>query len=290
MSPQTIESRVLSVDGLQIRYFQAGTSGAPLVLLHGGGVDSATITWGEALPMLAENHIVYAPDLPGYGASDKPDVTYTMDFYIRFLDHFLAALALPKVSLAGLSLGGGIALGFALDHPERVEKLVLVDSYGLQTRLPYHFLSTLFVRTWLNEYSYHLLRGSRSMARKSLEALVYDRAAITDDLFNEVYAMLKDPATGRAWTSFQRDECHWTRVRSDFTPRLAALRTPTLILHGDLDTAVPLKDAQRAQALIPGAHLVVLKNRRHWALRDRPEEIVQLMEAFLSAQPDVQNA
>jgi len=96
------------------------------VLLHGGGIDSASFTYSNIIGPLAEEHRVFAPDWPGYGHSDKPDLDYTMGFYVDFLGRLMDALDLERASLVGLSMGGGAALRFALRSPERVEKLVLV--------------------------------------------------------------------------------------------------------------------------------------------------------------------
>src|SRR5258708_36167471 len=92
-------------------------------------MDSASISWGAGIGPLSAHHRVFAPDLPGYGESDKPAVEYTLDYYARFLDHLLDALHLDKASLVGLSLGGGIALSFTLNYPTRVDRLGPVDIY-----------------------------------------------------------------------------------------------------------------------------------------------------------------
>jgi pimeloyl-ACP methyl ester carboxylesterase len=283
MKPNGIQSQTVLVDGQQIHYYEAGQAGSALVLLHGGGVDSALISWGEILPGLSAQHRVIAPDLPGYGQSDKPQVEYSMVYYLNFLHRFLEALQLEKVSLAGLSLGGGIALGFTLDFPERVEKLVLVDSYGIMSSLPYHKLTYFYVHTPLNEFSYWVLKRDRKLVRQSLTAGIYDPNNITDELLAEVLRAVRDPSAGRAFMSFQRSEYLWNGLRTDDTRRLGEIHTPTLILHGDHDETVPVQWAQRAHAAIQNSRFVLLKNRKHWALRDRPEEIVTILLEFLDA-------
>lgn len=277
-----IESQAVQVNGQQIHYYEAGQAGSPVVLLHGGGVDSALISWSEILPGLAAQHRVIAPDLPGYGQSDKPWVEYSMAYYLDFLRRFLDALQLEKVSLAGLSLGGGIALGFTLDFPERVEKLVLVDSYGILSYLPYHKLTYFYVHTPLNEFSYWVLKRDRNLVRQSLTAGIYDPANITDEMLDEVLRAVRDPSAGRAFMSFQRSEYFWNGLRTDDTRRLGEIHIPTLILHGDHDETVPVKWAERAHAAIQNSRFVLLKNRKHWSLRDQPEEIVAILLGFLA--------
>lgn len=283
MIPEGVQTHTVTVNDMAIQYYQAGQDGPPVVLLHGGGVDSAMISWSEVITGLAERCRVFAPDLPGYGGSAKPNVDYTLEFYAGFLCGFLDALGLEKASLAGLSLGGGISLRFALDHPGRVEKLVLVDAYGIMPRNAFHLLGCLYVYTPFNDLSYRLLARSPSMTRQMLTALV-DESSITDDLLDEVLRALRDPAAGRAFQSFQRSEVRWNGLRSDFTPRLGEIRAPTLFLHGEKDTAVPLKWAERAHAAMPGSRLVVLKGRKHWPLRDNPQEVVEILLDFLASE------
>lgn len=123
-----IESRWVRVGGINTHYVVAG-EGSPLILLHGGANDWSD--WKSNIGSLSQCYRVYAPDLVGYGLSDRPEVDYSMDYFVDFLSNFTQALELKRASLAGYSLGGGIALGFALRFPSRVEKLVLVDSTGL---------------------------------------------------------------------------------------------------------------------------------------------------------------
>jgi pimeloyl-ACP methyl ester carboxylesterase len=122
----------LEVEGLRVRCLTAGASGSPVLLLHGGGIDSAGFSYKYAMEPLARSHRVFAPDWPGYGESDKPDVEHTIEFYAAFLGGLMDALQLER----GISPGGGAVLGFALRSPQRVEKLVLVDSYGLGDEVP----------------------------------------------------------------------------------------------------------------------------------------------------------
>ena len=102
----------LEVEGLRVRCLTAGASGSPvLLLLHGGGIDSAGFSYKYAIEPLARSHRVFAPDWPGYGESDKPDVEHTIEFYAAFLGGLMDALQLQRASLVGLSLGGGAVLG-----------------------------------------------------------------------------------------------------------------------------------------------------------------------------------
>jgi len=123
-----IESRWIKAGEVNTHYMVAG-EGSPLILLHGGANDWSD--WKLNIGPLSQYYRVYAPDLVGYGLSDGPKVEYSMSYFVDFLCNFTQALELKRASLAGYSLGGGIALGLALRFPDRVEKLVLADSMGL---------------------------------------------------------------------------------------------------------------------------------------------------------------
>jgi pimeloyl-ACP methyl ester carboxylesterase len=270
------------VNGIKTHYYEAGQGEIPVVLLHGSGVDSAMISWKTILPGLSTHYRVIAPDLPGYGKTDKPDVDYSMVFYQNYLGDFLRVLHFERVILAGLSLGGGVSLGYTLLHPENIEKLILVDSYGILSYMSYHKLTYLYIHSPLNEFSYWLIKQYPQLIRLTLGALIYDPKNITDELVEEFYQVMKDPALGKAFNKFQRSECLWNGLRSDYTNRFSEINTPTLILNGDHDDSVPAVWAEKAHAAIRNSQFVLLKNRRHWALRDNPQEIIDIILGFLA--------
>ena len=276
------ETLWVDVNGLRIHCVAAG-DGPPVLLLHGGGLDSGQFTYRHTIGPLAEEHRVFAPDWPGYGQSDKPEVVYNLPFYVDFLGRLTDALELERTSLVGLSMGGAAALGFALRAPERVEKLILVDSYGLGDEIPWGRLGYLMVHApLLNQLTYALLRRSHAMIRWSLYGLVYDRKAVTDGMVEEVARLLGDPRAGYAWASFQRSEVRWGGLHTDFSNQLGGLSVPTLLVHGAHDDAVPLAWARRAREHIPKSELDVFPDCRHLPPRERPEEFVRVVGRFLA--------
>lgn len=278
----TMSDLNLSVQGLHIRCLTAGSSGSPVLLLHGGGADSATLSWSLTIEALAQQHRVCAPDLPGYGESDRPDRVYSLDYYLLFVRDLLDALELQRTRVAGLSMGGGIALALALNHPQRVDRLVLVDSYGLQNSAPFHRLSYLLVRMpGLNELTWAMMRRSRWMLRYSLRGILRQPAAITDDLIDELKREAQRPHAGRAFHTFQTDEVQWRGLRTCFMPRLKEITAPTLIIHGAQDTLVPLALARQAQQQIPDCRLHVIDQCGHWPQRDNPVEFNRVITEFL---------
>jgi pimeloyl-ACP methyl ester carboxylesterase len=272
----------VDVNGLRVHCLAAGEGGSPALLLHGGAIDSADFTYRFTIGPLAEENRVFAPDWPGYGLSDKPEVEYTVPFYVDFLGRLIEALGLQRTSLVGLSMGGAAALGFALRAPERVEKLVLVDSYGLGGEVPWGRLGYLMVRApLLDKLTYALLRRSHTMIRWSLYGLVHDRQAVTQGMVEETYRLLGDSEAGHAWHSFQKSEVGWSGLRTDFSNELSRLSVPTLLIHGAHDRAVPLSWAHRAQERIPVCELEVFPDCGHIPPRERPEEFARVVGRFL---------
>lgn len=271
------------VKGINTHYYQAGTKGSTVVLLHGGGTDSAQLSWGKLIaPLAANGHRVFAPDMPGYGGSERPDIPSTTAFYLDFLKAFLDELKLDKVTVMGLSMGGGIALGFTLENPKRVDKLVLVDSYGLQRKVAMHFLSWLMVKTpGVMQTSMNWMKSSRSAIRWSMGSIMHDKARLTEELLDELVEESAKPYCGRAFLSYQRDEVFANSLKTVYIDRLGEIKVPTLLVHGEFDTAVPLACAKEAQRLIAGSKLEIIPGAGHWPQREKPAEFEKVVTNFL---------
>lgn len=272
------------VDGVRVNVYQAGEAhtDTPLFLLHGGGLDSALLSWGAHLAPLSVTRQVFAPDLPGYGESDTPDAPYTLDWYIATFAALLDALHLTQVDLCGLSLGGGIALGFALAHPARVRKLVLVSSYGLDAAVPGGITGATFTHIpGVNALSWQAIARSRAVARAALRSLIVNDDAITDPLVVETMAAARRPQAAVAWTRLQHAETGWLRFHTDYRDQLPALAVPTLLLHGADDRLVPPVQGIEAHIRIPGSRFQSLPHCGHWLPRDQPERFRAALSAFL---------
>ena len=165
----SIRSEWIEIGGLRIHCLMAGQTGSPVLLLHGGGYDSASLSYGPIIGPISRSHRVFAPDWPGYGESDKPDLDYTTEYYETVLGRLMDALGLEKVSLVGISMGGAISLGFSLRSPQRVGKLILVDSHGLGKEVPGRVVSYAVVRLpLLNRLVWAAMGRSRRMVEWSL--------------------------------------------------------------------------------------------------------------------------
>ena len=279
---------VTTVGNCRIAYRRAGTSGPPVVLCHGAGIDDATVSWRHAIDALAEDYRVYAIDWPEYGRSTG-SVTHTIDTYVDVLHGFLETLPYERVSLAGISMGGGAALGYALEHPERVERLALVDSYGLGGRLPNALPWKLLGQVpGMTEFSKIAASATNESVRLVLDHLVADANGLPEEFVADAREKLMEPGSIQAFKEFQGNELSFNgRVATNFVDDLEDLSVPTLLIHGKEDPLVPLEWSARAARRIPEAELDVIPDCGHWAPRERPE---RFNESLLNWLPDRRRA
>ncbi len=273
----------VTLQDLRIHYRAAGQAGSVVILIHGGGIDSSRLSWKLTLPALARTHHVIAPDLPGYGESDHPtDFPHTLDSYVSIVCALMDALDIERASLCGVSLGGAITIGFALAHAPRVNKLVPVASYGLQSHAPAHFLSYFFVRMpGMIRATYAMLGRNRNWSRAALSNIFADPRAVTDDLAADVFIEMNRPHVGDAFARFQQHELLPRRLRTIYMDRLSEISAPTLFVHGDRDRLVPIAYAREAQRRMPNARLRVMQSCGHWPQRERPDEFNAVVTDFL---------
>ena len=276
-----IESKFVNVGEIKTHYWEAGVGDQVVVLAHGGGLDNARLSWELLIPQLAKNLRVIAPDMPGYGQSDKPDVVYDLAFYGKFFPEFIDVLEIKQTALVGISMGGAISLSYTLDHPDSVSKLVLVDSYGLQRKTSFHKLSFLFVNIpGVRALTYWSIK-SRPMIRYSLKMILKRPGSVTDELVEQVYQQLLIPGVTRAFSDFQNAELTWDGLKTVYMDRLGEIKAKTLIIHGEKDTLVPLEASQEAHGLIQDSEMKIMAGCGHWPQRDNPEEFNRLMREFL---------
>lgn len=275
-------------DGLQIEYFTAGeVNGAPVVLLHGGGTDHALLSWRDTIPALVEaGYRVYAPNYPGYGGSTPGELPATIPNLTGYVEQLMDTWKVWRAALIGISMGGSLAIGYTLRHPERVERMILIGSYGIQDKAPYHLMSYFMVRLpWLMDAMWSMARGSRWTARYSLKSILHNPESRSDELVQELFEAMQYLDSQKAFYQMQRDEVQWKGMKTNYTDRLSEIQAPVLIVHGEKDIGVPLKYAQRAASRFPNARLEVIQNAGHWTQRDYPERFNRLMLEFLAEAP-----
>jgi len=272
----------IAVDGdpTELRYLAAGPESAdesPIVLLHGIGLDAAGVSWKHLLPQLGRENRVFAPDLPGHGESDTPDVAYTTDYYRDALRAFLAALDVEGVRLVGISMGGALALGHALDGG-RVERLVLVDSYGLGRDAPWRPGGYGLLR--IPGFDRLLSAGFGLNPAAVAGSLAGLTVAAPPEFVADVRASITRGAA-RALARWQRDEFRASRLRTCYRDRLDELDVPTLLVHGREDPIFPVAWSERAANRAPEARCKIIDRCGHWPPREQPEKFNRVVGGFL---------
>jgi pimeloyl-ACP methyl ester carboxylesterase len=278
-----IRHHSFEVNRLRIHYLQAGTEGCPVLLLHGGGLDAAGLSFQKTIPALAKRHRVFAPDLPGFGQSDPMPVTWRVEECVEFVGRFLDALGLKRVSLVGVSMGGAFAVGFTLLAPERVERLVLVDSAGLGSEIPGGLLSYLRVQMpLLDELSWTAVTASRTLTRRNLgTALLSQKELFSEEVLDQYLRLARRAGAGTAFRQLQRSEYQWKGMRTNYLGQLSEIKVPTLLVHGMEDRIVPVTWAERAHRLIKNSTLELIPECGHLPPIEKPDLFNRMIRRFL---------
>jgi pimeloyl-ACP methyl ester carboxylesterase len=273
---EQLRDQYVKVGAVNTRYWQAGDSGNPVILLHGGG--GYIELWKHNIFELATYHRVYAFDMVGAGRSDKLDADYTFDFMAHFTRDFMKALDIPKASLIGTSAGGGVALTFALNFPELVDRLILVGSAGLGKEI--NFLLRITTLPGLGRL---FSAPSKSGLAMLCKQAVYDSKLITDEIVEEFYQMATLPGAAEATLNVGRSNFNiWGQFYQSIAKRLQTIAAPTLIIWGRQDPMVPVTHAQNAAKMIPNAQLEIIEECGHWSSIEHPQKFNQLVLKFLS--------
>lgn len=278
-----VQTDFLNIADIRTACHTAGDpNGKPLLLLHGGGADHALLSWQEVMQLWPENgYRLIAPDLPGYGQSAVPDKDYTLDFYSGFISLLLTELRISRVSLCGLSLGGGIALQFALNHQNLTDKLVLVAPWGISPALPWKRFGAWYARSPLSLWLYRLC-ASRWLTRQLIAASLFgDRQRIGSGLVEAVRSASLLENAGKAFQSFQIHEIYGGKPIGHLLSQLPTLNRPVLLIHGENDPGVPLADARMAAEALPDARLTVFEGHKHWPQKESLRRFAETVQVFL---------
>jgi pimeloyl-ACP methyl ester carboxylesterase len=265
-----------TVEGARIHYQEAGDEKAPPILLIHGFI-SSTLIWAEVfLPLAAAGFRVVAPDLPGYGYSDKPRrAEYTIESQARAVVGLMDRLGIEQAALVGASYGGAIAAAIALDHPERVSRLVLVGAVSSDE--PKKKLLMRLVRLPLvGDLVTPLFLGSRWVLRKRMEE-VYQRLRIPVDE-HKVDARHHLLATADTHRAMIRTVRRWSANRIFRDAHL--IRQPTMLMWGEDDVHIPLAEGFRLRDEMPNARLVVFRNCGHLPPQEYPKQFVGMVSEF----------
>lgn len=261
----------LQAAGITTNYHDIG-SGAPVLLIHGSGPGvSAWANWRLTLPALSQKFRVIAPDMAGFGFSERlANYSYNMENWVAQAVGVLDALDIPKASVVGNSFGGALALALAIRHPERVNKLVLMGSVGV----PFKITEGLD-RVWGYE-------PSLAMMKSLLDIFAYNRALVTDELAELRYQASIRPGFQESFSAmFPAPRQRWVDAMSSPLADIRALPHHTLIIHGRDDKVIPLQNAYDLLELIERSELHVFGQCGHWTQIEHATSFNQLVAEFL---------
>jgi 2-hydroxymuconate-semialdehyde hydrolase len=264
-------SNVLAA-GIETNVHDVG-EGHPVMMIHGSGPGvSAWSNWRLNLPVLANSMRVIAPDCVGFGYTDRPaGVTYDMKTWLGHLVGVLDALKIEQTDIVGNSFGGSMALALAIHHPERVRRLILMGSVGVEFEL-----TPGLDAVWGYESSVENMR-------RLLDIFAYDRNLVTDELAQLRYKAAARPGISEAFSSMfpaprQRSITKLAHSEGD----IAKLQNKTLILHGREDKVIPASNALKLFELIPNAELHMFGKSGHWTQIEHKDRFNALASNFLS--------
>jgi pimeloyl-ACP methyl ester carboxylesterase len=273
------EDRYIRVEGINTRYWQMGDAGSNVILLHGG--NGSIEFWLYNIAILAQQHRVYAFDMVGAGKSDYPDADYSLTYQAEFLKSFMAAVAIESATLIGHSMGGAVCLQFTRLYPDRVDRLVLVDSMGLGKEI------NLGIRLITLPAIINLLRPSRWMIPAMLRSNFYNGRELPPEWIELRYAVFAIP--GRNKVILQLGQSNFTllgvrrEVYQPIVDSLPQITQPTLIIWGDRDRIIPVKHADIAAAALPNNQLQIFSKCGHHPLLEYPDRFNQSVLEFLAA-------
>jgi pimeloyl-ACP methyl ester carboxylesterase len=268
----TPPSQFVYVDGLRVHYRDRG-AGPVVLLLHGS--NASLFTWEVWATDLARDHRVVTLDLPGHGLTGPdPHARYSAAGMADFLDHFVATLGLGRFTLGGNSMGGGVAWRYTVLHPDKVERLILVDAAGLPRAEPPPFGFRMFRRPVVG----HVARwfSPRFLVAKSVRDVYGDPSRVSEALVDQYDDFLL--RAGNREATRQRFAGH----EDDLSPRLGEIRAPTLILWGSRDRWILPRYAEQFHAAIAGSELVMLDGLGHVPMEEDPARTLAPVRAFLA--------
>ncbi len=287
--PSSIPLQHVTIHGHEMGYRMAG-EGPALLLIH--GLAGSSRTWKDVMPRLAENHTVIAPDLMGHGESAKPMGDYSPGAFASGLRDFLGMLDVPQVTVLGQSLGGGVAMQLAYQHPELCERMVLVCSGGLGREVSW-ILRVLTLPA--SEYWMPIIFPSFAKhAGERVSGAVSDAGIQAPHLAEmwRAYASITQAPNRHAFIRTMKAVIDPGGQSINATDRLyLATAMPTLIVWGEDDPVIPVEHAYNAHEAIPGSRLEVFEGIGHFPHSEAPNRFLEVLEDFLAtSEPSSDNA
>jgi pimeloyl-ACP methyl ester carboxylesterase len=259
-------------NGIRTNYLEAG-QGDPVVLIHGSGPGvTAYANWRLVIPALAKKFRVVAPDLVGFGYSERPpNVEYGVQTWADQVLGLMDSLGMRRASLVGNSFGGAIALRLASQHPDRVDRLVLMGSMGVDFPI-----TEGLERVWGYEPSFDNMR-------RVLDVFAHSRELVSDELAQVRYEASTQPGFQESFAAmFPAPRQRWVQAMTTPEEEIRKLPHKALIVHGREDQVIPVQTSLRLMELVDNGDLHVFSHCGHWSQIERSDEFNRLVGDFLS--------
>lgn len=267
------------------RAFRVAGSGPVLLLIHGIGDNSTA--WNTVHSRLAQRFTVIAPDLLGHGQSDKPRADYSVAAYANGMRDLLSVLDIDKVTVVGHSLGGGVAMQFAYQFPQLVERLILVGAGGVTKDVN---IALRLASLPMGAEALALLRLPMALTtlRATARALgmFIGSTGVGRDIPNalRILADLPEPTASAAFTRTLRAVVDWRGQVVTMLDRCYLTEsTPVQLIWGDQDAVIPVSHAHLAHAAMPGSQLEIFSQSGHFPFHDDPDLFVEVVERFIDS-------
>ncbi len=260
-----ISEEYVKVGENKIRYLDGGGASGNIVLIHGLG--GFAERWSTVMPILSKKYRVIAPDLPGYGFSDKPSIDYTPEFFSKFVFDFLDSLDIRKTNMIGTSLGGQIVAECAITQSKMIEKIILASPSGIMKNstptLDAYSMAALYPSYDTVKTAYEMMTGSKNVTTESIEGFI---------------KRMTQPNAKMAFMSTLLG----LKNSQPITDRLPNITAPTLIIWGKQDTLIPVKYANDFTVSIKNCQLEIMETCGHTPHIEEPAKFSQIILNFLN--------
>lgn len=260
-----MEEKFVTINKHKIRYLEDGNSSHNLVLLHGLG--GYAERWTQIMEILKMKFHIYAPDIIGYGQSDKPSVDYTPEYFVRFVFDFINILGLEKVILVGTSLGGQIVAECAATLNPKIEKIVLISPAGIMKK------STPV----LDAFTMAALYPTRDAIRNAYQMMVGPGKKVSDISIERFVNNMSRPNAKMVFLSTLLG----LKNAPNIVEKLGKIEVPTLLLWGNEDRLIPYEYSQQFLSAIKNCEFVPMEGCGHSAYVEDPEKMAELVTSFI---------
>jgi 2-hydroxy-6-oxonona-2,4-dienedioate hydrolase len=261
-----MHEKFVVVNGNKIRYLEEGNEEKIIVLLHGlGGMADR---WLPLFPFLSKKYKIIAPDIIGYGKSDKPQVDYTIEFFTQFILEFLDTLSLQSIFMIGNSLGGQIAAECAATQSQLIKKTVLVTPSGIMKK------ST----PALDAYITAALYPTHESVKSAYEMMMGKNKQVREETIDNFISSMSRPNAKMVFISTLLG----MKNAPTLTEKLQLIKIPTMLVWGTEDKLIPFEYAKQFAASMKNCYFVEMKNCGHTPFEEEPEKFSKLILDFLS--------